>query len=571
MLITIILVLAQVASIVLVSDLGLGLVPGNVQTATTKFGFNYKPLNNTNIPESQILFRGNTWVKKPTLYPTFAEYSEPPFIKDGVSDTGVTLRAFLPYSATQDRQNIRSYEGSTTVLDARVTCQAPNLSSEKVEISNASQFLLLSGLVQASRYTPRLANATTVLFPNSERGGWDSHYNVSFPFSCLASVSPGNGNHANQWKASLCQLCEGGISTFSIAGGLLSEFKTSVPMPDRSLAAIEDSSNYGTAYLLLNVTSGSFDTWRAVVGGSQSPPFYEFRGEWLDLIYSNGALVLSVTLCYSAFDIADLPVKITSKDNRTEPTPSFNFTGSLYTFSGVRTLLGQYKTSMTPEQRGILSLEPRSSWIANSSQAPPGEPFVRDFANMGGPSGSGNEGNTTAVLYEVGSPSSGNSEPWIIPDQMHIWLFQELLTTGASISFALQSLITVLAAMAYYDQLAQFDRSGPTTLTYFITSNVPKHFRGFLAVMVLLAIHILLAACIVTWFAKKSRYSMLSNSWQGVSQIVTPDSGPFVDMASMLSDGEVEEIMKNTGFKSKRAGLAPIKGTDRVGIVLRED
>jgi hypothetical protein len=42
---------------------------------------------------------------------------------------------------------------------------------------------------------------------------------------------------------------------------------------------------------------------------------------------------------------------------------------------------------------------------------------------------------------------------------MHIWLVQEGVSIGASVAFALQSIITVLSSMAYLDQLAQFNNN----------------------------------------------------------------------------------------------------------------
>jgi hypothetical protein len=89
------------------------------------------------------------------------------------------------------------------------------------------------------------------------------------------------------------------------------------------------------------------------------------------------------------------------------------------------------------------------------------------------------------------------------------------LRTGGSIAFALQSTITLLASMAYYDQLAQFDNSAPVQHTFFITANVLQHYRGFLAVMIVLAMHVLLVAYVVTWFARTLRYSMLGIRGKG--------------------------------------------------------
>lgn len=121
-------------------------------------------------------------------FPAFAEYCEPPYEAEGIRDTGLTLRAFLPFPTAQERQTMTSYSGRTTVMDSRVTCQIPNLQGHRVQmIGDLEQFLVVEGTVAASRSTPRLGNRTTIL--SGSRGA----YNLPIPFSCLAPVGPFHG------------------------------------------------------------------------------------------------------------------------------------------------------------------------------------------------------------------------------------------------------------------------------------------------------------------------------------------------------------------------------------------
>lgn len=90
------------------------------------------------------------------------------------------------------------------------------------------------------------------------------------------------------------------------------------------------------AYLLLNVTLGETRDWQAVTENGAAPPAFSERGEWVDLAYSNGALVLSVTLCYSAFNTADIPVHISSPQNRTEPGPTYDLDQGQFHFDDIR-------------------------------------------------------------------------------------------------------------------------------------------------------------------------------------------------------------------------------------------
>jgi hypothetical protein len=114
----------------------------------------------------------------------------------------------------------------------------------------------------------------------------------------------------------------------------------------------------------------------------------------------------------------------------------------MYNFDGVRKMLGQ-SSGQSLEDRGVLELEKKVSWIANGLEAPFMELYMRDFADLMGPGLKGSYENATAVLWQ-GSAYVPSNTPYIAPDLMYIWLFQEIVTTGGSVAFALQAMITVL-------------------------------------------------------------------------------------------------------------------------------
>jgi hypothetical protein len=94
--------------------------------------------------------------------------------------------------------------------------------------------------------------------------------------------------------------------------------------------------------------------------------------------------VLSVALCYSSFMTADIPVKITNTQNRTEPVPVFDFKSSQHTYPGLREMLGQQRGSSSLTDRSVLRLDHlRDSWLANNTEYPVMEPYIRNFGNMG--------------------------------------------------------------------------------------------------------------------------------------------------------------------------------------------
>ena len=125
--------------------------------------------------------------------------------------------------------------------------------------------------------------------------------------------------------------------------------------------------------------------------------------------------------------------------------------------------------------------------------------------------------------------------------------------------------------MAYYDQLGQFDRKDPISRTQFVTANVPQRYRGFVAVATVLLVHLILLGIIVTMFLNGTRYTMLGNSWQSVSQAVTPETEAHLAIASMKVDDEVKSKMKDDSVKSLRIGIDQMDRSNRVDVVRYED
>jgi hypothetical protein len=70
-----------------------------------------------------------------------------------------------------------------------------------------------------------------------------------------------------------------------------------------------------------------------------------------------------------------------------------------------------------------------------------------------------------------------------------------------------------------------------------------------------MAIHVLLVSLVLAIFLRQTRYSMLGNKWQAVSQTVAPGISEYVDMASTMSDREVKAAMKGNGQGDHRVGL----------------
>jgi len=124
----------QFTSTLLLSDIGSGDVVeapissnisyGFKTQTTTKDGLNF--ITDGLVLQELVLEQENYWSQTPTEFPSFGEYAFPTNKTDGVDDTGITLRAFLPFSDKRNRSSIRNYTGPGFVYDARVVCIAPH-------------------------------------------------------------------------------------------------------------------------------------------------------------------------------------------------------------------------------------------------------------------------------------------------------------------------------------------------------------------------------------------------------------------------------------------------------------
>ncbi|KAK5659442.1 hypothetical protein OQA88_643 [Cercophora sp. LCS_1] len=524
-----------------------------------------------------------TWSRGPAFYPTFAEYSEPPFEAEGVVDTGLTLRAFIPFRATQDRETLRSYSSYTTIMDARVTCQVPafiNLTAD-TSLSRSDNVVFINGSVTTPRFTPRMGNSTL-------RYDGRNQTDRPRPFDCLAGLHGRLESGDNEWAISVCQLGWGGTVGDYVAG-LANEFHDMATWLD-DLGDIEwrqYTPLYGTAYLVLNMTRERDWYRRDSVVGAEVPVAQQARNEWLDMSFPsernpNNTFTLSATICHSAFGFSEQPVNITSGHTRTEPQPEFDLDQRRFTFETVRRQLGQNKTSQSPSDRGIFELEKKTSWVAHGSSGWYRyiEPYQRGLADMGLGNDklfnltrfAGNAANVTGLLFSQGlCPERRRPDSVPTPDtcfsgidSVHIWLFQEMLRTGSSMAFALQSMQTILGGMAYYDQLGQFDNTTESTHVFFETASAPVRRGGFFAVAGAVAAHLALAAAVLGLFLAGTSFSRIGATWAAIGQLSAGDTGRYLAIARGWRDGRVEKAMADDGVRNLRAGLA----MDRDGEVI---
>lgn len=143
--------------------------------------------------------------------------------------------------------------------------------------------------------------------------------------------------------------------------------------------------------------------------------------------------------------------------------------------------------------------------------------------------------------------------------------------TNGSISFALQTMITLLSSMAYYDQMSQFDKWTQAEVTSFTTTQVPVGYVGLVVVMITVAAHCVLVAYCVSLFLRKTMLSRLGASWSAVAQVATGDVVRYLGHATQASDIDIRNRLKTDGLESSRVFLKDINGQVSISISGRDE
>jgi hypothetical protein len=552
--------ITQVFSILLVSDLGPGFVTGDSSTSKIAYGYDY---THRDYP---LLAEAVGWARSAPAYPTFAEYSETASVADGVSDTGLTLRAFLPFADAVRRQTLRSYSGTTTVLDSRVTCQIPHFYN--LTAGGTDQGVFLMGRVAPSKITPRLQNATHL-----------DHLDSFVNFRCAVIAMD-----IDEWKLSFCQLAlrpEQVVTDFTtvqtqfvnssfLHPALASEFIDPATWISREREG--DTNPYGAAYLVLNLTKGSFRDWSytlPIFSSGRLPTALTPRDEWLDLSFKglfNSSGTISTSLCYAAFGQADLSVHITSTANRTESFPTYDNATSKYTFDFLRNQYGQNVNSEATD-RGILQLQ-KQNWVAfptelaSTSEAE--DPYFRVYNGFLPPVGYHQQYGFNQSGYVTTAELVADDDGMQL-NAMHVWLIQEILQTGGSLAFALQSIITLMAGMTYYDNLSNFNVTSDADLAFFTLAQIPLGFRGLIVVLATLLAHAVLSVVVMVLFLKGTRYARLGDSWAALAQCTGGEMDRYLADAGMKGDGLVQKEMKAAKEARRLVGVEERDG--RVAVV----
>jgi len=516
-------VASQFTSTILLLDFKPNKIAGEVQRRDIAFGL--RIANNSQSPSSQG--GNNFWQTTPSTYPRFAELAERPVLAEGISDTGSTLRAYVPFGSEIDRGNLRNYSGVATVQETRVVCVRPNIRLTSVKVND-----LETGLVTGS---------LDFVFT------WQNDYPILAPAisdtnlgSCTIGLSEKGTDGV--WQTSLC-----GVSSTLLRGLRRNNrvYGTSEPWSDQ--------------YMLLN-TTGIVSQWVKYRGTQNGSNWSQSSAqEWTRLTSKDGSASVIATLCFFDKFAQDFRLNIWSNNDSAEPTLSRNNESRAYELEDVRKMLQATNRTLSIDDRHVYHLEPVSDWPSVAAS---------NLYNV-------RTRYMATSRFDYGLPRSGvlfrGSIEGTEINFAHINVFQQTFQETLNPALAVQALFTVLTLMSYYEYRPGFDASAPAEFVISTSALIPGQWTGFAIVIAIIFLHLIAIVFTTVLFLQQTNTSKLGNAWQAVAQVYSDDTKSVILQSTDMTDGEVKSLWDKQGLGSATMQLEEPSHMGRTQAVFRKN
>ena len=564
----------QFTSTALLSDVG----PGVVSPLTPET----RPIGYALSPDKSIRIEGSSESSQPSrnyihsnpIFPTFAEYAEPPApadddVVEGVSDTGRSFRAFLPILSAAGRTHLREYAGPATVFDTRVVCLRPDQdevadddprSRTNVSFSHSwGSMPMISGDLSSSLRAQRMVGPAGTFL------------------SCIYSVPTSRfGTAGGDWPLTLCnpyqfdpsEAFSGDGPRFGWTTSEMEPLPQGFVLPGRN-TSISTTSGFGMAatFVVIN-TTGTVEEWSRFTDADASGDKIQLvpdraDGEWLHFRPADGAdnsatpLGFSITICYSALDSMNAVVHATNIASApfAEPEATWNATLARYdTRQARQQLAGTSGPPLTPEQRGVFQVAPLDTWQGYDETGASTRTDVEPSTVRVPKALDNNLQNDISLcascLCEFNCPVFLNDVQAAVAGQV-------MADTGSA-ARGLQALLTMQAAQVYYDQAGLFDLSAATTTRAIVEVVLPRGSTFFWVVALLLMVHVVGVGGVVVAFLRTTEHSVVGDAWLVAGQLRGDEEveGWYLGGGKDVEEDDVEGRGKvaEDGFKGKRRG-----------------
>lgn len=312
-------VASQFTSTLLLSDFDQGLVTGFANQETILLATS-PTIISTTVEDAELNFttKDSYWSRYPKQFAAFAEYTEPGDSSDGVEDTGVTLRSFLPFSDQNDRASLLEFNGVAPVFDTRCLCVRPTFTSLLFDVTGPGDSGTMIGQISYANKIPGMpapfvynltaealgANVTDQILPTNfscELRAWKPRERTICILKGQSSILEYLPGH--EWPGGLAWVND----------GLVSALDPIFDQTERGKSSWMPSPNTGNAYLIVESPSrpGVFlkaqpapGPWSAVTLRNTTNNF-DCSICWSDLTKPNCTHCVEISfrtsLCFDAF------------------------------------------------------------------------------------------------------------------------------------------------------------------------------------------------------------------------------------------------------------------------------
>lgn len=607
----------QTTSTLLASDLGWATVPLPPLVANSSFDFS---LENESVVKSQFellgqaLYNGNQpgegsepWLSRMASNPAFGDYSEPPSVGDDFVDTGLTMRAFLPFASTQQRESLLEFEGPTRVLEAQIVCVRPVVDANITlrYIGMATLPLRASSTKKSSADGYKISDFDKEDFEDLEGGS----LSIDGLFSWTKTLTTLDLPHGvfRAERGSECAIPKAAPNSTE------TPFSLCILDTEENLALTSSMSGVRPLLNPEGRDSDNPESWIPpvfiVVRGATNPDLWkeymmsgdfayaprsgvrfreEFKpssmkassGPWATLGPPSSDQELQVSLCFASNTVGARYVSMKAEVARaSEPTGTWDKTTGQWNFSDIAALLGG--TAAGPGRP--LKLEPLANWSeANIPHQRKTLWKCDDGENRGTLAACFDKQNMTfagtwrhwefesaATFSRIDNmylcsqcganggmkraeasagPLVDASDTEYRPHRAHTALFQSMMkATGGNLAVSLQALFTVLFQAVYYEYLPSLTMSAPATSVFGASMRIPVRWTGLGMVLALLVVYFVASALLLGNFLSAAGEGdpFIGETWQAIAQ--SGRGGAVDDIVATLgqrTDKDVKDRLK---------------------------
>ncbi|KAI0172681.1 hypothetical protein GGR52DRAFT_417456 [Hypoxylon sp. FL1284] len=467
----------------------------------------------------------------------------------GVSDTGLKERAFLPFDRS-NRTILRSFEGPTVAITTRVSCIAPTIEAPTFSLFRTGA-IGYSGMTGNISYGDTFQRAglesASPCVVNSTQVGQTVCYATGFSCSIGVGNDMTNAETYNDWPASLCRLP---VPVVEIQERTMGGWHPNQDMwtADSDWPFLTFATNARDEFLTALAENGTDSL------SLKEPTTY---GEWSSYEMAEG-IFMNVTLCTAGVYPALADVRMTASADPREPdaVTSINSTGAS-TAEKAQDFLGETIEHRSPRERGLLSIDEMRYVESNWSAPPfPGavnamtrgdmseaafEAFLTDNMLLlwEGPALAAlNWGLSQNLSLDTCSPCSGYTSA--LADDSGV-LFTRVVDSTGRAAPAVDALLFHIASVWYYRVLPLFDRPTTVQAVFSGSFSAPTAWAGLVAVLAVLAVHLLCVWAVAGLYVARVRYTRQGNVWHAVAQLLSPETRPMLDASNEMDDDEVLE------------------------------